>query len=144
MLHWVDMPVAVPRGGGIGMNRTMRNGTIFALLLLGTPPLLATTACTRTYDGSIVPAYSLAASPEATDLTLNIVRTDPLPPGRLYEFPPSPPSPPEAAPAASAPGPRRTAGLDVGGFVPRFEMESPRPVTCRNESRDGRIRFVCD
>ena len=126
------------------MNRTMRNRTMLVMLLLGAPSLLATTACTRTYDGSIVPAYSLAASPTTRDMTVNIVRTDPLRPDRLYEFPPTPSPPYDAEPAVASPAPRRNAGLDVGGFVPRFEMESPRPVTCRNESGDGRVRFVCD
>lgn len=126
------------------MNRTkMRNGNRLAVLL-GAPLLLAPAACTRTYDGSIVPTYALAASPSAADMTVGIVRADPLPPDRLYQFPSPPSAPPEASPVASAPAPRRTAGLDVGGFVPRFETERPRPVTCRNESRDGRIRFVCD
>ena len=126
------------------MNRTIRNGTTLAMLLLGAPSLLATTACTRTYDGSVVPAYALAASPSMTDVTVGLVRTDTLPPDRLYQFPPAPSPPVEEAPEAAAPPPRRSAGLNVGGFVPRFETEPPRPVTCRNESGDGRVRFVCD
>ena len=126
------------------MNRvSMRNGNTLAMLLVA-PSILATTACTRTYDGSIVPTYALAASSPAADMSLGIVRADPLPPDRLYRFPAPPSPPPEAMAPASEPAPRRKADLNLGGFVPRFETERPRPVTCRNESRDGRIRFVCD
>jgi hypothetical protein len=132
------------RARGVGTNReSMRNGVTLTMLLVA-PSMLATTACTRTYDGSIVPTYALAASSSTADMSVGLVRADPLPPDRLYRFPPPPSPPPEAIAAASEPAPRRKAGLNLGGFVPRIETEPPRPVTCRNESRDGRIRFVCD
>jgi len=128
----------------------MRNSLILAMLL-GASSMLGVTGCTRTYDGSIVPTYSLVSTTSTRDMSfssLGLVRNDPLPPERLYRFPPAPPPPPETivvADASAAPSaPRRSAGLNLGGFVPRIETEPPRPVTCRNESRDGRIRFVCD
>ncbi len=122
----------------------MRNSVTLSLLLLGSPTLLASGGCTRTYDGSLVPTYALSSNLSATDVSLGFVRADPLPPERLYRFPPAPPPPPGDIETVADRTQSRSAGLAVGGFVPRIETEPPRPVTCRNESADGRIRFVCD
>jgi hypothetical protein len=123
---------------------SMRNGVTLGLLVLGSPLLVASGGCTRTYDGSLVPAYALSSSHSATNVSLGLVPADPLPPDRLYRFPPPPPPVPGEISDVADPAPSRTAGLAIGGFIPRIETEAPRPVTCRNESADGRIRFVCD
>jgi hypothetical protein len=98
--------------------------------------------CTRTYDGTIVPTYSLVMAPESGAAWMTLDKADPLPRNRLYRFPPAPP-PPEPV-AAASPAPRRIVSPRISPLLPKIAADAPRPVTCRNESRDGRIRLVCD
>lgn len=97
--------------------------------------------CTRTYDGSIVPAYEMVPAAGQPVGWFDMKPADTLPPSRLYKFPPAPPPPPEekATTRSDRPPPR----IRAGRLIPKLDGQIPRAVTCRDETIEGRVRVVC-
>jgi hypothetical protein len=100
---------------------------------------LPAAACTRTYDGTLVPAYELVPAAGRSHGWYQMKPADPLPPDRLYKFPPPPPPPPQADGRVERPPPRRGHSR----LIPKLEERAPKPVTCTNQTVEGRVRVVC-
>ncbi|MBE7183578.1 MAG: hypothetical protein INR68_04120 [Methylobacterium mesophilicum] len=98
-------------------------------------PLMATSGCTRTSDGSIVPAYGVAMAPSPMG-SLPVFRPAEAEPAiASYDrFPVAPPPPPMSEPPL-----RRT-----------YHAAPPRPpraehylYTCNTENNQTRVRMAC-
>lgn len=100
-------------------------------------------ACTRTSDGSIVPARSLAVPRLPGFASGPAVYSGGQPSVPLFPATPEPPPPPVSAPKAAKSLP--AVKVWKGTVKPPFRQSGPQdPVTCGNEqSAGGRVRVVC-
>jgi hypothetical protein len=104
-----------------------------------------TAGCTRTYDGSIVPAFSPVMINDGGMSRIALEETDTRPRNRYIYFPPAPARPPQAETvAASAPvrrGVRRVARRPADQGRPA----NAAPLRCSNQTgQGGRVRVVCE
>lgn len=110
------------------------------LLALAVLPL---GACTRTYDGTIVPTYQTQFVREGVVPRMVVRRTPVDPATPLGNYPPMPRAP-EAHAVTVDPSPRRAA-RPRGAPVVTQTRASAAPLTCRQVvSPGGRVRVVCE
>ena len=106
--------------------------------------IVALSACTRTYDGTIVPEYTAQMISSGLIPVYEFRKTDTQPPNRLVQFPP----PPAAVEVAQTAKPQKVASRRVRPPVqPVAEQPAAtaKKVTCRRDNSDGgRIRVICD
>ncbi len=102
-------------------------------------------ACTRTYDGTIVPEYTAEVVARSPVPVYRFRKTDTEPPSRMITFPPAPPA---VEQIAGEPVPPKRRYRSVPRKVQPVAKERPAPakkVTCRRDNSDaGRIRVICD
>jgi hypothetical protein len=120
----------------------------FARITAGLCAIAALSACTRTYDGSIVPEYTAYRVTDGWTPRYVYRKTDTEPRSRLIKFPPAPP-PAEVQGDIAAEAPARPAKRRQVRRQPTTAAAAPstleRKVTCRRDNSDaGRIRVVCD
>lgn len=113
---------------------------ISALLFALCSIAAGSSACTRTYDGSMVPTYVAESEPGSLVPKIKFLRTQVEPPNRLLKFPPVP-APPEGTQQEGEPAykPRRSGRK----FLAQAKS-LPRKVHCVNGTTDeARIRLLC-
>jgi hypothetical protein len=120
----------------------------FARVTTGLCAILALSACTRTYDGSIVPEYTAYRVTDGWTPHYVYRKTDTEPRNRLIKFPPPPP-PAEVQGDIADEAPARPAKRRQVRRQPVSAGADPstpeRKVTCRRDNSDaGRIRVICD
>lgn len=97
-------------------------------------PLMGTSGCTRTSDGSIVPAYGVGMAPSPMGSVPVFRPAEAEPVTTAYNrFPVAPPPPPMSEPPM-----RRT--YRAAPPPPRAE---PYLYTCNTEDTEGRVRMAC-
>jgi hypothetical protein len=121
----------------------------FARIAAGLCALAALCACTRTYDGSVVPEYTAYRVTDGWAPHYVYRKTDTQPRSRLITFPPAPPpAEAEADVAAATRAPvarRRQVRRPPAAAAAPAPAEPARKVVCRRDNSDaGRIRVVCD
>lgn len=119
----------------------------FAVLPFVVLALPAASGCTRTYDGSIMPAYQPMLVTSGGMTRMEIQPTDPEPPNRFYKFP--------APPAAAPPPPVVTVETERRPIPRRARARSARPAAAPQDSQpaglqcrparavDGRFKMEC-
>jgi hypothetical protein len=108
-------------------------GIVSAACLL--VPLMATSGCTRTSDGSIVPAYGVGMAPSPMGTVPVFRPAEPEPATTAYNrFPVAPPPPPMSEP------PMRRTYRATPPPPPRAE---PYLYTCHTENAQTRVRMAC-
>ena len=106
--------------------------------------IVVLSACTRTYDGTIVPEYYAQMISSGPIPVYQFRKRDTQPPNRLVRFPP----PPAAVEVAQAPKPQQVASKRVRSRVQPVAKQpaaTAKKVTCRRDSSDGGgTRVICD
>jgi hypothetical protein len=102
-------------------------------------------ACTRTYDGTIVPEYSAEVVSSGPVPVYRFRKTDTEPPSRLIKFPPAPPPAVQVADVQAQPRTLSRRARPRGQPVAKAPAAPEKKVTCHRDNSDaGRIRVICD
>jgi len=127
----------------------METSSVALRLMLAAGAVIGGSGCTRTYDGSIVPAYETRLDSGGFWPRLEFQEVDVEPPNRFYKFPPRPAAPVVVSNSAQTdqrPAPRRIQ-RQPAQTVPQQRPETPGIVPalfCENKtSPSGRVRVVC-
>lgn len=100
---------------------------------------IACCACTRTYDGSIIPTYSAQINTARLVPVIAMKPNETRPRNGLVKFPPAPELPPQSL-EKKAPIKKRRKPGHLTGSVDRL----PRAVQCLKDTKtDVRIRLLC-